>query len=110
MIDWSRVRMLRDEIGAEDFDEVVPLFLEEVGGVIDRLRVAPDLSQLEADLHFLKGSALNLGFEAFSALCHKGEALAAGGDAALVDIAKILACFDTSRAMFQDGLNDGLAA
>ena len=30
MIDWKRVRELRDEIGEEDFSEVVDLFLEEV--------------------------------------------------------------------------------
>ena len=29
MIDWARVSELRDEVGAEDFDEVVELFLEE---------------------------------------------------------------------------------
>ena len=31
MIDWQRVNELRDEVGAEDFEEVVDLFLEEVG-------------------------------------------------------------------------------
>ena len=30
MIDWPRVKELKDEIGAEDFGEVVDLFLEEV--------------------------------------------------------------------------------
>ena len=35
MIDWSRVNELRDEVGAEDFEEVVELFLEEVEEVIE---------------------------------------------------------------------------
>ena len=35
MIDWSRVEELRDKIGAEDFDEVVELFLSEVEDRID---------------------------------------------------------------------------
>lgn len=42
MINWKRVNELRDEIGPEDFAEVVELFLEEVEQVIDKLREAPD--------------------------------------------------------------------
>ena len=38
MIDWTRVSELRDEVGAEDFDEVVELFLEEVDEAIKILR------------------------------------------------------------------------
>ena len=34
MIDWNRISTLRDEVGAEDFDEVVELFLDEVEEVI----------------------------------------------------------------------------
>ena len=30
MIDWARVSELRDEVGPEDFEEVLHLFLEEV--------------------------------------------------------------------------------
>ena len=37
MIDWSRVHELVDEIGAEDFGEVVELFLAEVETAIDLL-------------------------------------------------------------------------
>jgi len=50
MIDW-----------AEDFDEVVELFLEEVDEAIVALRDLTDLSELEPQCHFLKGSALNIG-------------------------------------------------
>ena len=95
MIDWKRVADLRDEIGSEDFEEVLPLFLEEVLGVMDTLRDAPDLSRLEEDMHFLKGAALNLGFEAFTNLCSAGE---------------IIDCFEASRATFDAGLAQGAAA
>lgn len=104
MINWERVEELRDEIGAEDFDEVVELFLDEVEEVIERLRAAPDLSTLEADLHFLKGSALNLGFETFSQLCQAGEAASAAGQAATVDVPAILGAFEESKAIFQQKL------
>ena len=54
MIDWARVRELKDEVGADAFDEVVELFLEEVEEVIVRLQ-GGDRSQLET------GSALSQG-------------------------------------------------
>ena len=71
MVDWERVRALRDEIGAEDFDEVVALFLEEADPAIAALsgegRAGPDA------LHFLKGAALNLGFAALADHCAAAE-------------------------------------
>ncbi|MEL7091635.1 MAG: Hpt domain-containing protein [Pseudomonadota bacterium] len=110
MIEWTRVAELRDEIGTEDFAEVVPLFLEEVGGLVDALRDGPDLSRLEEDLHFLKGSALNLGFAVFSDMCSAGEKAAAEGNAHSVDIPAIIASFDSSRTVFENGLAQGHAA
>lgn len=35
MIDWARIIELHDEIGADDFNEVVELFLSEVEERID---------------------------------------------------------------------------
>ncbi|WP_299608407.1 Hpt domain-containing protein [uncultured Tateyamaria sp.] len=110
MIDWERVNTLRAEIGEEDFEEVVPLFIEEVTGIIDTLRDTPDLSRLEEDLHALKGSALNLGFTDFSVLCHKGEALSAKGKASEVDVPAIVASFEASEVTFTSGLSAGKAA
>lgn len=107
MIDWARVTELREEIGDEDFSEVVELFLEEVDAVIATL--APGMADLEAQLHFLKGSALNLGFDAFSTLCQDGESAAASGGGAGVDIPRILTVYAASRAEFSAGLNTRLA-
>lgn len=100
MIHWSRVNELRDEVGAKDFDEVVDLFLEEVGEVIDRLRQNADLAQLEQDLHFLKGSALSLGFADFSDLCQDGERKSANGQAESVDLVAIISGFTRSKTVF----------
>ena len=36
MIDWGRVAELRDEVGAENFSEVVCLFLEEADEATQR--------------------------------------------------------------------------
>lgn len=100
MIDWERVAQLRAEIGPEDFTEVVELFLEEVEEVIRRLAEAPNQATLREDLHFLKGSAVNLGFERFGMMCHDGERRAAQGAAADVAVGEILACFDVSKRIF----------
>lgn len=110
MIDWSRVDELCEEVGPEDFDEVVELFLEEVEEVIARMRSAPDLTQLEQDLHFLKGSALSLGFAAFSDLCQDGERLSAEGQAEAVDVAAIVAEYERSKTAFLAELPTRLAA
>lgn len=104
MIDWDRVDELREEIGSEDFGEVVDLFLDEVEEVIDRLRDGPKMDDLEADLHFLKGGALNLGFRAFSQLCQAGEAAAAAGKADTVDVDAILDAFAESKDVFAQKL------
>lgn len=109
MIDWDRVAELRNDMGEEDFVEVVQLFLAEVQEVADRLRTSPDRAQLEKDLHFIKGSAYNLGFARLGALCADGEQQATAGDAAGVDVAAILDCYATSRQDFVEGLDrDGL--
>ncbi|SHL10790.1 Hpt domain-containing protein [Roseovarius marisflavi] len=110
MIDWYRVQELRDEIGAEAFGEVVELFLEEVDDEIDKLRALSDRSNLESQLHFLKGSALNLGFAAFSDLCHKGEMASAAGQQDTVDTTEVLTCYDASKSAFLSGLDRVIAA
>ncbi|UWQ32779.1 Hpt domain-containing protein [Leisingera sp. M527] len=105
MIDWPRVTELREEVGAEDFEEVVEIFLEEVEEVIGRLQ-GGDCSQLEQDLHFLKGSALNLGFDEFSGLCLDGERKSAQGESEDVDVAAIITNFQASRSAFLTGMSE----
>lgn len=104
MIDWPRVTELREEVGAEDFSEVVDLFLEEVEEIITKLSENLDRSQLEQDLHFLKGSALSLGFQTFSSLCQDGESKSAQGNAETVDVSAIISEYQASKAVFLDEL------
>ncbi len=109
MIEWERVNELRSEIGVEDFAEVAAMFLEEADEVIARISVAAGPKAVEADLHFLKGAALNLGFSEFAALCQDGERRAAGGDAA-VDLARVCVCYVASKRAFAAGLEQADAA
>lgn len=102
MIDWGRVNDLAAEIGADDLAEVVALFLEEADEVIERITTEAGAGPLEADLHFLKGAALNLGFESFAALCQEGELRAATGDTA-VDLVEICSVYSASKQAFAAG-------
>lgn len=104
MIEWTRVRELQDEVGVDDFEEVVEIFLEEVEDVVARLESTEDRSTLEQDLHFLKGSALSLGFCDLSAKCQSGETASAKGDAGSVDVPDIIGCYQASRESFVTGL------
>ncbi|MEO0937463.1 MAG: Hpt domain-containing protein [Pseudomonadota bacterium] len=100
MIDWRRVKALRDEVGAEDFEEVVELFMEEVDEVVDRLRAGTSPASLEEDMHFLKGSAVSLGFSDFATLCEAAEVAARAGNAASIDLNAVLSAYTASRTVF----------
>ena len=106
LIDWRRVAELRDEIGGDGFEDVVAVFLEEVDEAIARLTGSHGTAELEAALHFLKGSALNLGFASFANLCARGEAQAASGQTGGIDLAAVRDSYARSRAAFTSGLPD----
>ncbi len=100
MIDWARVSELRDEVGAEDFDEVVELFLEAVDEAIAALRDLTDLCKTCTAMPFLKRSALNIGFREFANLCQAGEAAAVAGLGEDVEIAAIVRSYVEAREVF----------
>lgn len=105
MIDWQRTLQLRDEVGAEDFDEIVELFLSEVEDALDRLDAAgTDTAQIEAEMHFLKGAALNLGFQALASLCADGETAAASGQQPAFPIADVRKTYEASKTELQADL------
>lgn len=103
MIDWERVRELKLEIGPEDFGDVVAVFLQEADDVVARLAGLTDARSIENDLHFLKGSALNLGFADLAQICQMGELNAAIG-AADVGMQAVLDTYRMSRALFLGGV------
>lgn len=110
MINWARASQLQEEVGPEDFDDVVALFLEEVEAVIIQLHKLKDRSTLGEKLHFLKGSALSLGFSDFSDLCGAGEREADAGNAKNVDIPTILDTYAKSKELFLAEYSQRLAA
>ena len=98
MIDWTRVNELKSEVGAEDFDEIVEIFLEEVGETLLANQGGMAPGSEEEVMHFLKGSAMNIGFADLAALCAEGEIAAREGRAQDIDFGKVSTCFETSRS------------
>jgi len=110
MIDWDRVRALRDEVGAEDVDEIIDLFFCEVERVMATLSEVSDAKSLGENVHFLKSGALNLGFSAFSDLCGQAEKDAESGIWKDVDIRAIMASYAASKSAFLSNLKQHLDA
>jgi HPt (histidine-containing phosphotransfer) domain-containing protein len=110
MIDWTRVRELQAEIGAEDFGEIVDVFMEEVETAIASLPASDKGSELEELMHLIKGCAWNLGFHNLGELCADGELAAAQGRGADVDISEITAAFAAAKTVFSEGLQQQLVA
>lgn len=100
MIDWARVDQLRDEVGEDAFAEISAMFLAEAEAAVARLHDGMTGPTLAAELHGLKGSALNLGFADLARLCAAGEATAAAGNPKTVDLAAVKRAFSTARAAF----------
>ncbi|WP_311201454.1 Hpt domain-containing protein [Sulfitobacter sp. M368] len=100
MLDWDRISNLRNEVGPDDFGEVVDLFLEEADSVTLTLTAQAGDRNLEEALHFLKGSALTLGFCDLSDLCQISETLASKGRAHEIDLGPILVSYETSKSRF----------
>ena len=103
MIDWDRVVELHSELGAEEFDPVLEMFIDEVEGVVMSLK-PDDANELERHLHFLKGCAWNLGFSEFGSMCQRDEMMAARGEARRVSIDELVACYSTSKQVFMRDL------
>lgn len=107
MIDWKRVAELKEEIGADGFVEVADMFLDEAEGAVRALVAGLAPEEVEGQLHFLKGSALNLGLSDLAAICQEGERRAAAGRS--VDTAQVAAVYRASRAGLLGGLSVGQA-
>lgn len=96
LVDWTHVADLKSAVGEEDFADIADVFLDEAAEALGRLDPS-DPAALAEGLHFLKGSALNLGFAAFARLCAEGEVAARAGQP--VDPGNLVSAFETARAL-----------
>ncbi|MEL6168973.1 MAG: Hpt domain-containing protein [Pseudomonadota bacterium] len=96
MISWDRVNELREEVG-EEFAEVVDIFLEEAEEALERIKSETDHSKMAEHVHFLKGCALNIGFEELGVTCQQTER-ALSDAASPVDHHRIGDLYEKSKA------------
>ena len=103
MIDWIQVRQLQEDVGADEIDEVVELFLDEVDEAMESLQTEYETmtsSDRSAAFHFLKGCASNLGFKRFADQCSEGEKLTKKGNEPEFEIADLIQLYALSKASF----------
>lgn len=103
MIDWTRVELMKRELGDADFSEIAELFLAEAGECVARI-ARGGTDDWEAEYHFLKSSALNVGFAELARLCQQAESRARVGEGGLVDAAEVARSYAASRAAFEAGM------
>jgi HPt (histidine-containing phosphotransfer) domain-containing protein len=89
MIDWDRVAVIRDDLGADGFELVLEIFEEESRLMLNNIAQTAEASVQEADFHRLRGGALNLGCAALADLCRTHEHAARAG--AVVAAAEVAA-------------------
>ncbi len=96
MLNVARIAELKDEVGEEDFLEVVSLFCEEMEDVLTGLADTA-LTDLPEKLHFLKGSALNIGLDQVGQLCAGEETRLKADPTATPDIAAIQTAYAAAK-------------
>lgn len=103
MIDWNRIRELRDDLGADALDEVTGLFAAEMDETLAALDPALPGEELARRLHALKGGALNLGLVTLARRCAEAEVKAAAGQGTAAPVAELRALYDASLTALAAG-------
>lgn len=96
MINPARIQELKEEVGEDDLIEVIALFCEEVEEVLQSLNTTAQ-ADIPAQLHFLKGSALNIGLDTVSELCRTEESRLKMDPSASVDIGAIRTAYAAAK-------------
>lgn len=101
MIDWDRIAELQAEVGEDGLAEVLDLFFEEFEEALQAHG-----SSASETLHFLKGSASNIGMRKVAQLCLESEAAIKAGQTEVADLSGIAEAFSQSRAELREVLAD----
>ena len=97
MLNAARIAELKREVGEDDFSEVVSLFCEEMEDALTELGAARQDTVRER-LHFLKGSAFNIGLDAMGRLCAREEVRLTADQTATPDVAAIRAAYAAAKS------------
>jgi HPt (histidine-containing phosphotransfer) domain-containing protein len=98
MIDWTHLKNLRSDVGSDGFDEIVELFFLEVEEVFARIKHSDPHPN---DMHFLKGSAANLGFVEFAKSCKTAQRALQNQET--IDLDALQTQFAVSKGAFETG-------
>ncbi|MDJ0640422.1 MAG: Hpt domain-containing protein [Paracoccaceae bacterium] len=96
VLDMSRIAELKEEVGEDDFAEVVALFCEEVEEVLSELDTTPQ-ETIAGKIHFLKGSVQNIGLAEVAKLCLEEEARLKSDPNARPDAARLRTAYQSSK-------------
>ena len=96
MLDMQRIAELKAEVGEDDFAEVVALFCEEVEETLSELDGTRQ-DAIAGKLHFLKGSAQNIGLAEVGAICLEEEMRLKSDPTARPDVARLQAAYAASK-------------
>lgn len=100
-IDWKRIEELRGDLGADELEKILEIFLEDTAVMIAELQRAP-VGELSDRIHGIKGSAQNMGFGELARLCRDAEWALKRGDA--VDVTRFDECYGRACAMLIEAL------
>ena len=97
MINWDGISELQAEVGEDGIAEVVEIFLEEMEEGLEGLSASTETPEMLDKLHFLKGSAQNIGLDEVSSLCARDEAALKADATGQVDFQAIKAALSQAK-------------
>ncbi|MBQ0716132.1 MAG: Hpt domain-containing protein [Sulfitobacter litoralis] len=100
LIDWEQITLLNDAVGPNAFEEIIVVFFLEVEEAKYKLRDSRPTKTTRDTLHFVKGSALSLGFIAFSEYCLRAEKELALGNPMQPVLEDLFMIYEESKLQF----------
>ncbi|WP_286758633.1 MULTISPECIES: Hpt domain-containing protein [Sulfitobacter] len=100
VIDWEQVATLQTAVGRDDFSTIMCVFFKEVEEANAQLTMGVTTDQFRDILHFVKGSALSVGFVELSEQCAQAEGNFAGSHQITSIWKEILTSYEESKEHF----------
>ncbi|MBD3679756.1 MAG: Hpt domain-containing protein [Rhodobacteraceae bacterium] len=103
MIDWKRIDELRSQVGPDDLPGLLAEFMTEMEQGLAELSLDEPAPKIAANLHFLRGSALNIGLRQLAALCQNYEDAANRGNPPTGAPERLRASYRTAKSALLQG-------
>lgn len=99
MIDWQHIKELEADLGADAFPDLVVVFLDEISEAVQAIE--PPATPSEAQMHFLKGTALTLGFTDLGNRASDAETTLRNDPNAKLDLDELQSAYQSELAEFK---------